>query len=167
MRLAFLLFFVLPFGYFFNFCSQPSNPKAVRPETSPVDTSTVAIIVFNQNYDWPFKHTYTPTTLSENEIQQLDSLFRQCIFIYNSNLASDRKRSYSIDFLKYKYKRQYIAVINDKGEKEVWINCFCNAQEKHWKTKIILVEDGGNCYFNLKINLTTKDCFEVSVNGYS
>ena len=60
-----------------------------------------------------------------------------------------------------------MAIFNHKGEKEVWINGFCNTWDKNWKTEIILVHDGGNCYFNLKINLTSGECFEISVNGYA
>ena len=62
------------------------------------------------------------------------------------------------------YKRQYICVIDKKGDKIVWVNCFCSEQA-YWKTKVVSVEDGGRCYFNLKINLTKKMKYDVMVNG--
>jgi hypothetical protein len=40
-----------------------------------------------------------------------------------------------------KIQKQLIAATNNKGEKEVWVNCFC---------RIYLVEDGGNCFFILR-----------------
>jgi len=64
-----------------------------------------------------------------------------------------------------KYKRQYIAVINSKGEKEVWVNCFCDTWKKNWRKELIFVLDGGNCYFNLKINLTKGEYYDLMVNG--
>ena len=63
-----------------------------------------------------------------------------------------------------KYYKQFIAVINKQGEKEVWINCFCSKDPK-WKNEVVLVLDGGNCYFQLKINLTKKLVYDFMVNG--
>ena len=64
------------------------------------------------------------------------------------------------------YKRQYVPIINEKGEKEVWINFFCDDfGTDNWKTEIVLVEDGGNCYYNIKINLKTKEHSELGING--
>ena len=72
------------------------------------------------------------------------------------------KSDFIIDLTKY--KRQIIAVTNDKGEKEVWVNCFCN-DANYWKKEIVQVMDGGKCFFNFKINLTTKKYFDLRVNG--
>jgi hypothetical protein len=33
------------------------------------------------------------------------------------------------------------------------------------ENKMFGVEDGGNCYFNFKINLITKKYFDLGVNG--
>lgn len=64
------------------------------------------------------------------------------------------------------YKRQYVAYTNSKKQKEVWVNCFCqNSDNDEWKSKIIEVRDGGNCYFNLKIIINQKIYTEFSVNG--
>jgi hypothetical protein len=64
------------------------------------------------------------------------------------------------------YKRQYVAYTNSKKQKEVWVNCFCqNSDNDDWKSKIIEVRDGGNCYFNLKIIINQKIYTEFSVNG--
>lgn len=169
MRSHFLFICFFLSGHFFISCSQPNKKKPAQSGRSliVVDTSDIAVISFDKNHDWPFMHTYTPTTLSNGEIKLLDSLLKQCVSSYNQKLASNLKSNYCIDFEKYKYKRQYMAVLNDKGQKEVWVNGFCNTGNKYWKTEIVLVNDGSNCYFNLKINLARKECFEVSVNGYA
>ena len=82
-------------------------------------------------------------------------------------MTKNLKKYHSIDFQKYKYKFQYVAAINNNCEKEVWVNGFCKTWDTDWKKEILLVHDGGNCYFNLKFNLSTKECFEVAVNGYA
>ena len=64
------------------------------------------------------------------------------------------------------YKRQLVAVTNAKGEKTVWINCFCrDDNQASWRQHIVSVDDGGNCYFNIKLNLTRRTWYDMMVNG--
>ncbi len=64
------------------------------------------------------------------------------------------------------YYQQLIAVINSKGEKVVWVNCLCTVEnDPDWKTRIIEVLDGGACYFQIKVNLTNKIAYDLTVNG--
>ena len=45
------------------------------------------------------------------------------------------------------------------------MNCFCETSDNSWKSYIRLVDDGGNCVFNFKINLKTKLFYGLVVNG--
>ncbi|UOQ96128.1 hypothetical protein MUN81_12775 [Hymenobacter sp. 5317J-9] len=63
------------------------------------------------------------------------------------------------------YKRQYVCVIDQKGDKLVWVNCFCQAYDNEWRTKLFLVDDGGNCYYSFIVNLTTGKYYNLLVNG--
>lgn len=63
------------------------------------------------------------------------------------------------------YKRQYVCVIDQHGDKLVWVNCFCQAFDG-WRTSIQLVSDGGNCFYSLVIDLTTGKYDNLMVNGY-
>jgi hypothetical protein len=66
------------------------------------------------------------------------------------------------------YKRQYVCGINKEGDKIVWVNCFCSDSKEHlryWKQQVVFVMDGGDCYFNLKINLSKKTKYDIMVNG--
>ena len=62
------------------------------------------------------------------------------------------------------YKRQYVCVIDQHGNKLVWVNCFCHAYDG-WRSSIQLVMDGGDCYYSLVINLTTGKYDNLMVNG--
>jgi len=64
-----------------------------------------------------------------------------------------------------KYKFQYIPVITKSGEKQVWVNAFCTSHGIDWSKDIIGVDDGGNCYWNMIINLTKKTYHNFMVNG--
>ncbi len=153
-------------------CGQVANNNSDSSKVStatvePVDTSLIAIIPFDNSEDGPFDNTYLPSTLTQDDIEKIEVLMTACINKYNNNLSSDSKQYFTIELAKEKYKRQYVAVTNKKGEKEVWINCLCRAYSNNWKTSIILVNDGGNCYFSLKINLTKEKCYELYVNGHA
>jgi hypothetical protein len=66
----------------------------------------------------------------------------------------------------HEYGRQYMAVTSDKGQKMVYVNCVCDPTEFDYReTELIQVDDGGNCYFNFKVNLTTKRLFDFMENG--
>ena len=153
-------------------CGQTTNnhtdtKQAVSTPVQPVDTSLIAIIPFDNSRDWVFDKTYSPSTLTQDDIEKIERLMTDCVNTYNNKLSSDNKQYFYIDLTKEKYRRQYVAVTSKNGDKEIWINCLCQIHGDNWKTSIIMVEDGGNCYFNLKINLTKEECYDLGVNGHA
>ncbi len=140
-----------------------------------VDTSVVAILPFDTTQYWIFKDS-KPTNLTNDDLLKIETILNKSIKDYNPNQErkfkeiNDKHPEYKLDKKNFTidltlYKRQYVAVLNSKGEKEVWVNCFCGAGSQNWKKNLIFVKDGGNCYFNLKINLTTGQYYELMVNG--
>jgi hypothetical protein len=124
----------------------------------PYDTAQVAILT-PEDAPWTFQDaTIRPAELTPRDLEITDSLFVACVNGYNPD------NGFKIDLAARNYQRQLIAVQNPSGEKEIWVNCFCDP-DKDWKTKVVFVHDGGSCYFNFKINLTTKKLYEISVNG--
>jgi len=140
--------------------------------------SEYVILPFKKDWNWIFKNA-KPTELTQSELIKIENILkiavkenneRQKIYLKKHNKKYPKNKWGKTGFeLKLKgKKRQYIPVINEKGEKEIWINFFCDdfGTEK-WKTEIVEVDDGGNCYFNLKVNLTTKTYSELGINGYA
>jgi hypothetical protein len=64
------------------------------------------------------------------------------------------------------YEQQYVCVIDQKGDKLVWVNCFCQTYNDEWRTKLFWVDDGGNCYYSFIVNLTTGSYYNLLINGY-
>jgi hypothetical protein len=128
------------------------------------DTTRNAIIGFNPKEGWPFDNTYEPTTLTQEELQAVDSFLFVCVTDFNNSLGKDNKY-WSIDLKERDYRKQLVVAINNKGQKEVWVNCFCRIHDDRWKTQIVEVMDGGKCYFNFKLNLTLRICYDFRVNG--
>lgn len=155
--------------------TEPFNTPERTVNSIVTDTTQYVILTFDKQQSWLFKNA-KPGSLSEADIEDIQSILEKCLSIYNhtqKNIFDSLSKAkpgitsneyYFVIDLK-RYKRQYIPVINEKGQKEVWVNCFCRAYYKDWLKEIISVRDGGNCYFNLKINLTLKTFYDFSVNG--
>jgi hypothetical protein len=177
-----VIFILITIGY-----NQP-NHKIVSIKTKinlpfrSIDTSIYAILKFDKANNYYFDKTAKPSTLSSEDIVKIEGLISKQVSEYN-RIEKDsaisitkrlRKKSHDPNFIwrgdfiknSSKYYKQLVPIINAKGEKEVWVNCFCNASEKsYWKKSIVLVMDGGSCYFNLKINLTKGTVYDFIVNG--
>lgn len=68
-----------------------------------------------------------------------------------------------------KYLRQYMGVINEKGEKIIVINCFWKDRKEeligNWEEDWITVFDGCSFYWEISVNLNKNKCFDYLVNG--
>lgn len=166
-KLALLLFFTASL----TACGQISHKKQadnipqIQGANITFDTSKIAIIQFDKKRNYPFDETFNAAKLTQMELQLVDSLLSACVGWYNNSLDKD-KRGWGIDLTTHNYRRQLVVATNKDGQKEVWVNCFCYTwNNNNWKTQILLVDDGGNCYFNFKINLATKKYYDFIVNG--
>ena len=115
------------------------------------------------------------TELTQAEFNLVEKMSKECIENYNDKITEGfKKRGEKRKYAKmYKvmelqnYKIQYVPYLNEKGEKEIWINGFCDDFDSDWKKEIISVFDGGNCYFTIRLNLSTGECLEIGTNGYA
>ena len=163
---AFVLFLLIIASCGRSTNKQKETQKAILTNNT-VDTSLITIIPFENSREWIFDKTYSPSTLTQDDIEKIETLMTDCVNKYNKRLTNKHKEDFVIDLLEEKYKRQYVAVVNKNGDKEVWINCFCQTYGDNWKTSIVMVDDGGNCYFSLKINLKKEKCYDLLVNGHA
>ncbi len=100
------------------------------------DLSRIAVIPYN--YDCRLSKRGKPASITQEEFLEIDRLLKLAIQEWNSEVKSVWVIS-NLD----KYWKQYVAVVNNKGEKEVWISCSCS-QPTEWRKEIYLVEDGVN-----------------------
>jgi len=145
-----------------------------------IDTSRYAILNFAKDGNYYFDKDVKAATLTTKEIEKIETLIDERIFKYNKAEGVVYRRD-SIDLKKKypnalpydhriknprKYYKQLIVVVNSKGEKIIWANCFCTIDNvPYWKKSSVLVADGGICYFNLKINLTKGMVYDLMING--
>ena len=174
-QLIFSTFFLT---IFFTSCGQTINEnrsQAKQDKIIKIDTTKITILPFDTTQYLIFKNN-KPADLTKVDLQKIEKILTNWINEYNpvqeKQFIDINKRhpEYKLDKKNFiidltLYKRQYVATINSRGEKEIWVNCFCTTHNKNWKTERIIIKDGGNCYFSLKVNLTTGKYYELLVNG--
>jgi hypothetical protein len=169
-------------------CTQESNRKTANDETAHINDieqdnleldDTTIIVLLELESTFLKRMGRSKANLTDDEYSQLERLLENHLEAYNKEqenrfakleLEYPDSKLYIEDFtieLSY-YRRQYVAYFNENGEKEVWINCFCFVNNNDdWKKAVFFVSDGGNCFFDLTVNLTLNNVLAFSVNGYA
>ncbi len=163
MKLKLIIFFIL---ISFISCSEQ---KKIIPINKIDDR--IAIINSSENINWITKKAYKSWSPNQSELIRIDSVLEKAI---NEKRFLFLKKQ-SLMELKERYM-QYLCYINDDGDKIVYINSFCkiptmykNGKEEllDWQNEMIDIADGGSCYWNMKINISTQSYFELMINGES
>lgn len=109
---------------------------------------------------------FTPTI---EEIGLAKELSKNHIDSLEQNRDSKIVKQYGklLKFNNTDYYRQYVGFIDNKGNRIIFINAVCKAygQKSDLTKNWIFVLDGGSCFYQIKIDLTNKKCFDFSVNG--
>ena len=156
-QLACILCFVL-----FSYNSLYGQSEQYRCKGSLSDTSLVAIIPFTAERN-PFPKNLKPPIRPKIDYCLIEELLTKAIHtIYKDELLS--RRTIWIEEILTTYKKQLIFATDNKGQLFVWLNFLCKTQGDDWRLHIPLIFDGGACYFNLKLNLTTREYFDFSIN---
>ena len=155
---TFILVFILQFNYHGN-CS----PKYVK-------NNCFEGYIFEKDCDnkGVLNNEYLLFTPSEDEVIQAEKLLVNKIKDLNTKRYNQGKRCPVIHRNMKKYYRQYIGYINEDDEKIIWINfIWKNQSPKNWNKEIIIVDDGCSFYWQVKVNLNSKNLFDLFVNGNS
>jgi len=139
------------------------NQNNAGPKLS-FDSSNISILSNKLIQFFSLKDSL-PATLTNHDIQLIEQLLANGIQLHNKN--TDSSKVYSGYIRSEKYKRQYVPYTGVKGEKKVFINCFCKGVDNfdYWKERLVEVDDGGVCFFNVTINLSTQNCGPLLING--
>jgi hypothetical protein len=164
-------------------CTRQEKHSAQLPGNDAskiIDTIEYAVLKFDERENYLLEKNLKPENILNSDIAEVEKLLYSAVSNYNlaktkiyekrlkergtrpaSEIYDPRIKDLS------KYRVQLIAAINTKGEKLVWVNCFYHSfsAQNHWKQSVVAVNDGGNWFFNLKINLTRKKVYDFWVNG--
>ena len=62
------------------------------------------------------------------------------------------------------YKRQYAGLVRD-GQRLVYASFFCDTVDERWREQIVMVLDGGDCYFQLTYTIDQGTYQDLMING--
>ena len=157
-------------------CGNLQNRVTSAQTSINLDSIDYVVLKFDTNYYWIGERPSKDFELSIDDIKECEILIAELINKYNTEqekrfIEMNAKYPGQIDKMDYiidlkRYKRQYMSTISLSRQMIVYINFFCYQEGMdYWKSELVQVEDGGNCFFHLKINLTTKIVSELNVNG--
>jgi hypothetical protein len=64
------------------------------------------------------------------------------------------------------YQRQYIGL--ERGDRQIiYGNYFCNSGSVNWREKLVVVDDGGDCFFQVEYDVESEVFIKLLVNGVS
>jgi hypothetical protein len=117
----------------------------------------------DRSYPIIFSNDYESYSLTREDITKCEVLIRQDVDELNRAVVKEGFDPYAYE----QYGKQYLAAINPKGHVIVYVNCFCDPEHFECKNRdLVVVSDGGHCYFNLLIDLTTNSVIGGQGNGY-
>jgi predicted metalloprotease with PDZ domain len=133
-----------------------------------VDTSLYTILSYDSSVMMAMYEPFgidspVPAVLTADEVNKMERLIDSSYKQYNRENPREKLLAPLNDY----YRRQYVAVTNSRGEKEVWVSFLCALHDQDWKHHAVIVDDGGLCFFQLKINLSTGKVSGLSHGGYA
>ena len=146
-------------------CSKGDNKTNLndKQHTSGDLKDYQAIVPAREKMEWAFGRNYKPYDPTLEDIETAEEVLASCFSKESSGTANPFSGRKLED-----YNRQFAGAEIEGGDKVILINCFCKSEEKiltRWKTEIIMVADGGNCFFHVNVNLKRKEYYSLMVNG--
>jgi hypothetical protein len=116
-----------------------------------VDTSLYVILPYDSAammaMDWRYKNARSDH-LTRLEVDSLEAIIDSAYQAYTKDSNAYLHNLFPLSI----YRRQHVAVITDKGEREVWVNFICGDID-YWRRRPLIVDDGGKCFIQLFISL--------------
>lgn len=127
------------------------NPGGLPPGTSgPILVNGHVGVILEVDESWTTAEGWTP------DMEHLQAA-EEALDDYDTGALSPEPRMDAT--------RQYIGMVID-GQRHIHINAFCDDQP-NWETELVLVLDGGGCFWQAGYNVETGDITGFSVNGHA
>lgn len=141
-----------------------NKKDSVINKNIPASDIEYAVVPAPKHLEYLFGGGYMPITPTDNEVSYALKMV-DTVFYDQARGTANRL----LDMKPRDYYMQVVGIQNPKGERMIWVNCFCRKQLSsfpNWKESIVEVEDGGKCFFNVMFNLDKKEePYKLQVNG--
>ncbi len=109
-----------------------------------------------------FKHfdgTWMPV---EADVQTMESRLSRITQLASQSGIKDKRMDHPEGFY-----RQYVGIMVGK-HKFIYINAFCaESSLSYWKQKLVVVSDGGSCFWNVIYDFASGEFSYLQINGYA
>jgi hypothetical protein len=177
---------------YYELSKKYSDSEILEILNSRNNTDSQSIIDLIYNLSFPIAYNSRHTTFNDSThifyLDNFSKFYKPTIQNYRSAetlLISEIKKqsltenSNNLDTLSIRnYYRQYSFYMNENKDSMVHINAFCYILDSpvdscgimtfrpwNWRKEVIFILDGGDCFWQTLINLTTKKIEYLSVNG--
>lgn len=122
-----------------------------------------ALFTSRTDIDFTFyKKNYRPVKLTKNQLVIAQAIIKRVSDSLDFLITSTNVTTGIVDALRHNF--QIVSAINNHGQIFLWVNAICD-DDKDWRRRLIFVDDGGSCYYRFRINLNTKQYFDIDVNA--
>lgn len=163
-----VILLLINLSFFFSFQQKPwMKDYKLMPSKQDTFVGNDQLVVFSMDTTsrWHYRiPDWRPYEPGKRDLDTLRILISRALNHMNNERIMADRNLYVSD-----HKFQVVFGVNTVNEVNCWIFAFCNNSDvvtsQRWKDKVYTVQGGGNCYFNLKINIFRKVYFEARVNG--
>jgi hypothetical protein len=123
-----------------------------RSVRCPVDNDNYVVFDDTAHYHWGELKGAEPTALTHHIIEEAECLLHEADGIDEVDISSAIRQYQS-------------GTIN--GQHFLYVNASCGTMDERFRSDWYLVQDGGPCYWQALINLTTRKVEWLTVNGWA
>lgn len=126
--------------------------------------------IFPKEYDLfgRFPRQTERFTPLKSDVEKAEVIIRTQLTALNNPRVNQVDGCPVIDQKLRKYKRQYVGFINADRDKVLWVNFVWNRNlDPRFKDQVISVQDGCSYYWNVKVNLSKQELYDLQINGMS
>lgn len=153
---------------------------ALANEEKGLELTDHEVVLLESEYNQFLKsyYNYDSWKPNQNDIVKAREIVIQAINSGSFNMFKVPVEEYILS----NYFFQYIPYIDENGERNIYVNAFCETAETNaemiiydvdtlapihidWKDQLIIVSDGGACYWSVEINLDNEFYIDLMING--
>ncbi|OSY87116.1 hypothetical protein WH52_12665 [Tenacibaculum holothuriorum] len=140
--------------------------SSCRKEKSLCDDKTV-ILLSSDYKNTPYENSgYKGWIPSQRDFKLYDEILKKELEKSNFSFLKRPRNKYLRN-----YYKQILPFINNQGDRILHVNAFCKILDSpdevmfSWKENYMSVNDGGECYWKININLDKKKSSDFKING--
>jgi hypothetical protein len=153
---------------------QTLQEMVIRSQNIYIHTDTIEGVIFNADildsdstkyyiYDENNRNPDSYWTPTEEDVLRLEANLP----VFLKTKIPEGNYAYGLWDKLPEYTRQYVGYVID-GQRRIFANYFCDSYDSdYWKIGLVMVMDGGECFFHVLYRVDSQTFTILSVNGFA